>query len=300
MNPTRTGSSLAIASMLAVQIAIVASVGVMDRLGAEGSAWLRLVAAGLVLPLLVRPKLRSFGRRNLVASIGLGVVTAGTTMLYMESVARLPLGTATAIEFLGPLGVAAARGKRNTAVFPLLAGLGVVLLTSPWSNTPDLAGVGFALAAAACWAAYILLTERVGNAVAGFQSLAVSMPVAGLVSTFAVTPAVFSEVKLSDILLGAVLGLLMILSYGMEMLALRRVNTASFGTLMASEPALALTIGAVALHQIPSMTGVAGMALVVAAGVGATKTGQRHPEPVMVPEPGETRELEPLIAGSPA
>lgn len=298
MNVTRTGTSLAIASMLFVQIAIAASVGVMDRLGAEGSAWLRLVAAGLVLPLLVRPRLRTFGTRNLIAAVVLGIATAGTTMLYMASVARLPLGTATAIEFLGPLGVAAARGKRSGAAFPVLAGLGVVMLTAPWRGVPDLAGVGFALAAAACWAAYILLTERVGNAVAGFRALAVSMPVAGLVATFAVIPGVVSALKPSDLLLGAVLGLLMITSYGAEMLSLRRLNTASFGTLMAVEPALALTIGAVALHQIPDVVGVAGMALVVAAGIGATRTGQRHPEPVSEPALEETVELQPAVAAA--
>lgn len=281
--------------MLTVQLSIAASVGVMDRLGAEGAAWLRLVAAGLVLPLLVRPRLRSFGAGNLVASVVLGIATAGTTMLFMAAVARLPLGTATAIEFLGPLGVAAAHGKRRTALFPLLAGAGVLLLTTPWRDVPDLAGVGFALAAAACWAAYILLTERVGNAVAGFQGLAVSMPVAGLLSTFAVTPTEFSGLKPGDALLGAGVGALMIISYGAEMLALRRVNTAAFGTLMALEPALALTIGAVLLHQIPDMFAVAGITLVVAAGVGATRTGQRHiePEPAPVVAAAEPPELEP-------
>lgn len=296
VSTARTGTSLAIASMLTVQIGIAASVQVMDRLGTDGAAWLRLVAAGLVLPLLVRPKLRSFGAGNLVASVVLGIATAGTTILFMASVARLPLGTATAIEFLGPLGVAAAHGRRRTAVFPLLAAAGVVLLTSPWQNRPDLVGVGFALAAAACWAAYILLTERVGNAVAGFQALAVSMPVAGLVATFAVTPAVFSAIKPGDLLLGAGLGVLMIVSYGAEMLALRRVNTASFGTLMALEPAIALTIGALFLHQIPKVVGVGGMALVVAAGVGATRTGQRHSDPEEVPVLSERTERE-LIRG---
>jgi inner membrane transporter RhtA len=242
--------------------------------------------------------LRTFGTGNLIAAVVLGIATAGTTMLYMASVARLPLGTATAIEFLGPLGVAAARGKRSGAAFPVLAGLGVVMLTAPWRGVPDLAGVGFALAAAACWAVYILLTERVGNAVAGFRALAVSMPVAGLVATFVVIPEVVPALKPSDLLLGAVLGLLMITSYGAEMLSLRRLNTASFGTLMAVEPALALTIGAVALHQIPDVVGVAGMALVVAAGIGATRTGQRHPEPVGEPALDETLELEPAIAAA--
>jgi inner membrane transporter RhtA len=116
------------------------------------------------------------------------------------------------------------------------------------------------------------------------------------VSTFAVMPGVLPAVKPTDLLLGAVLGLLMIMSYGMEMLSLRRLHTAAFGTLMAVEPAIALTIGAVALHQVPDAVGVAGMALVVAAGIGATRTGQRHGEPVVFDEE-ELRELEPVGAG---
>ena len=93
----------------------------------------------------------------------------------MAAVARLPLGTASALEFLGPLGVAVVRGGRGRLQWPAFAAVGVVLLTEPWRGTVDLAGVAFALAAAACWAAYILLTQRVGDEVAGLRGLAVSM-----------------------------------------------------------------------------------------------------------------------------
>ncbi len=275
MKTARIGSSMAIAAMIAVQLGIAGSVGVMDRLGAEGAAWLRLAAAGLLLPLLVRPRLRSFGAANLRAAALLGIVTAGTTILFMASVARLPLGTASAIEFLGPLGVAAARGRRGTLAFPLLAAGGVVLLTTPWRGEVDLLGVGLALAAAACWAAYILLTQRVGDALDGLSGLAVSMPVAGFVATFTVSPAAFAAITPGDVLLGGGLGLLLIVAYGLEMLALRRLTTAAFGTLMALEPAVALVIGAALLHQIPDLLGVLGMLFVVAAGVGATRSGER-------------------------
>src|SRR4051812_25263030 len=200
MNTARIGTSMAIAAMITVQLGIAGSVDVMDRLGAEGAAWLRLPAARLVPPLLVRPKLRSFGAATLRAAALLGIVTAGTTILFMASVARLPLGTASAIEFLGPLGVAAARGRRGTSAFPLLAAGGVILLTTPWRGEVDLLGVGLALAAAACWAAYILLTQRVGDALDGLQGLAVSMPVAGLVATFTVSPAAFAAITPGDLL----------------------------------------------------------------------------------------------------
>ena len=82
------------------------SVGLIDQLGADGAAWLRLAWAGLLLPLLARPSRRDFTASAVRACVLLGVVTAAVTLLFMAALARLPLGTASALEFLGPLGVA--------------------------------------------------------------------------------------------------------------------------------------------------------------------------------------------------
>src|SRR6185369_10581152 len=143
------------------------SVGLIDRIGAEGAAWLRLVCAAAILLVLVRPRITTFSRSGLVAAIALGVVTAALTLLFMAAVARLPLGTASALEFLGPLGVAVARGRGLARVWPVPAAAGVVLLTEPWHGGTDPVGVALALAAGACWAGYILLTQRVGDEVSG-------------------------------------------------------------------------------------------------------------------------------------
>ncbi|MBM2619427.1 EamA family transporter [Actinoplanes sp. LDG1-06] len=280
----RSGTSMAVAAMLTVQLSVAGAVGLIDRIGAEGAAWLRLCAAGLLLIVLVRPRLRSFGAANLRAAALLGLATAGATVLFMSAVGRLPLGTASAIEFLGPLGVAVLRGRRRTAWWPVLAGVGVVLLTAPWRGSVDLLGVGYALGAAVCWGAYIVLTQKVGDQLHGLQGLAVSMPVAALAATFVVGPGRISAISGADVLLGAGLGVLLLVAYGLEMLALRRLTTAAFGTLMALEPAIALLIGAAALHQFPDAAGAAGMVLVVAAGVGATRAGAR-------PEPSRQREV---------
>ncbi|MET8149853.1 EamA family transporter [Actinoplanes sp. NPDC049668] len=283
----RTGSAMALASMLLVQLGLAASVGLIDTAGVEGAAWLRLAWAGLILAVLVRPRLRAFSRRALLASVALGVVTAGVTMLFMAAIARLPLGTASALEFLGPLAVAVFRGRRGTKVWPLLAAVGVVLLTEPWHGDIDLVGVGFALAAAACWAAYILLTQRVGDEVSGLQGLAVSMPVAGLVATLVVGPSVLTGVTWQLLLIGFGLAILLpVVPFVLEMLALRRLTTAAFGTLMSLEPAIALVIGLVLLGQVPGWAPVAGIAFVVAAGIGAERTGAReHPAPAPATPP---------------
>ncbi len=273
----RAGTGMALGSMLCVQVGLAASVGLFDRVGPEGAAFLRLAWAGVVLLVLVRPRVRRFERSTLVACAVLGVVTAGVTMLFMAAVDRIPLGTASALEFLGPLGVAVARSSGGRLlVWPALAGAGVVLLTEPWHGGADLTGVALALGAAVCWAAYILLTQHVGDAVSGLQGLAVSLTVAGLVSAVLVGPRTLPLLDPGLVAVGLGLALLLpVVPFSLEMLALRRLSTAAFGTLMSLEPAIALVVGLVLLHQLPGPWAVLGIVLVVAAGVGAERTGAR-------------------------
>ncbi|WP_242511382.1 EamA family transporter [Pengzhenrongella frigida] len=276
-SPARVGTGMAITSMLCVQLGLAASVGMLDELGPAGVAWLRLGWAGVILLLVVRPRWGSMTRRGLQASVLLGIATAGVTMLFMAAVARLPLGTASALEFLGPLGVAVAHstGLRKL-VWPALAGVGVLLMTEPWHGSVDLIGIGFALGAALCWAAYILLTQRVGDEVSGLQGLAVSMPVAALVATVFAAPSTAGSLTWPLVAWGLGLAILLpTIPFTLELLALRRLTTAAFGTLMSLEPAIALLIGLVFLHQQPTLAPVVGIAFVVAAGIGAERSGGR-------------------------
>jgi inner membrane transporter RhtA len=154
----------------------------------------------------------------------------------------------------------------------------VVLLTEPWHGAADVVGIAFALAAAVCWAAYIVLTQRVGDEVAGFAGLAVSMPVAGLIAVAVAGPSLAAELTPSLVLVGLGLAVLLpVIPFALEMLALRRLTTTAFGTLMGLEPAIALIVGLVALHQTPGLAPVAGILFVVAAGIGAARNGARPP-----------------------
>ena len=186
---------MAIASMACVQLGIAFSVELAPRIGAEGAVWLRLAWAGVVLSVIARPSWRSFTRSALRMCVVLGVVTAGMAMLFMAAVMRLPLGTASALEFLGPLGVALTRGSGVARAWAGVAAAGVLLLTEPWQHGADLAGVVLALAAATCWAGYIVLTQRAGDAVTGLRALAVSMPIAALVATCTVGPSTFGRLN---------------------------------------------------------------------------------------------------------
>ena len=215
------------------------------------------------------------------------MVTAGVTLLFMAAVERLPMGTASALEFLGPLGVAVVRSRGRGRAFAALAAVGVLLLTEPWRGGADLVGIGYALGAACCWAAYILLTQRVGDQVSGVQGLAVSMPVAGLVATLVAAPTVAPQLTWSVVIAGLGLAILLpIIPFTLELLALRRLTTGAFGTLMALEPAFALVVGLIALHQVPGPWPVLGIVCVVLAGIGAERTGSRRRTLAEAAEPG--------------
>ncbi|MGV0606779.1 EamA family transporter [Mycolicibacterium sp. XJ1904] len=276
---TRSGVLMAVAAMLSVQTGAAVAVTLIDRIGAEGAAWLRLAWAGVLMLVIVRPRPSAFTWATFRMCVLLGVVTAAITLLFMAALARIPLGTASAIEFLGPLGVAVAHGTgRTRLLWPGLAAAGVVLLTQPWAGEIDPVGVLYALASAACWAAYILLTQRVGDEVVGMSGLAVSMPVAGLVATLAVGHLVLPRMSPEILLIGIGLAILLpVVPFVLELLALRRLTTAAFGTLMALEPGFAMAIGLIILHQVPRPLGVLGMCFVVAAGMGAARAGAREP-----------------------
>jgi inner membrane transporter RhtA len=269
---------MAVTSMTCVQLGLAVSVGLIDQLGSSGAGWLRLAWAGMILLVLFRPRPADFTRSALVTCVLLGVVTAAVTLLFMAALERLPLGTAAALEFLGPLGVAVVRGGGRRWVWPAVAALGVLLLTEPWHGEVDLVGVAFALGAAFCWAAYILLTQRAGAEVQGLQALAVSMPVAGLVATVVAGHATLPLLTWELVLTGLGLALLLpVFPFALELLALRRLSVTTFGTLMALEPALAALIGLIVLGQVPGLLAALGVGCVVAAGIGAERTETPRP-----------------------
>jgi len=268
---------LAVAGMLSVQLGSALSVGLVAELGPAGTGWLRLSAGAIVFLLLARPPLRSLTRRDVGAVIGLGVATGGMTICFLAAIERIPLGTAVAIEFLGPLTVAAVRSHSARALtWPGLALVGVVLLTQPWSGRIDPVGVGFAGLAATGWASYILLTQRVGDRFTGIQALSLTIPIAALTAAVVGVPQAVGHLEWA--MLPAALGLallLPVLPFALEMLALRRMTPTAFGTLMALEPAIGVCLGLLLLQQTPAPVQVVGILLVVVAGAAAQYGGRR-------------------------
>ncbi|MFZ3562329.1 EamA family transporter [Streptomyces sp. BH055] len=274
----QAGFAMAVASMSTVQLGSALTVPLFGQLSALGTAGLRLGWAGLLLLVLVRPRRRDVTRPDLLACTVLGAATAGMMVFFMLALDRLPLGTASALEFLGPLAVSLFGPGHGRRIWTAAAAVGVVLLTEPWHGGLDALGAVYALAAAACWAAYILLTQRVGDRVTGLKGLAVSMPVAGVLGMLIAAPAVSANVTWTTLwIMLALAALSPVLPFALEFLALRRLTTSAFGTLMSLEPAIAMLVGLVVLGQNPGLAPAIGIAFVVAAGVGATRTGGRRP-----------------------
>lgn len=273
--------TLAVGAMLSVQVGAALSTYLFPAIGPVGTVWLRLSVAAVFFLAIARPRLAGLTARDLAAPAALGVMTGVMTVFFVLAIDRIDLGTVVAIEFLGPLGVAVARsGSRRGLIWPLLAFGGVVLLTEPWTGEIDPLGVLYAALAAVGWAAYIVLTQRVGDRFSGLQGLALTMPVAALVAAIVGVPQAIGGLTWQVFAVGAALALLLpIIPFALELQALRRLTTAAFGTLMALEPAIATLVGALLLAQVPGVVQVVGVALVVVAGVGAERSGHREPGP---------------------
>lgn len=284
MTGTRTSTgippwSMAIAAMLAMQIASALSVPVINQVGAAGTAWLRMCFGIVFLWMIARPQIRSLQRRDIPSLIALGVVTGFMTTFFLSAVARLPLGTAVAIEFLGPLTVAGVMSKQRKAlIWPALAFIGVILLTEPWQGRISLAGVGFALAAGTCWGLYNVLTQRVGDRFSGVSGLSLTIPVAALATLPVGLPQVIGgEFTWWVLPMAAGIALIApVLTFGLEMIALHRMTHTAFGTLLSIEPAFGLLIGLLVLGQQPKPMQFVGIAFVIFAGAAAQQQGRRN------------------------
>lgn len=271
--------ALTIAAMFSIQLGSALSAGLMPTLGPVGTAWLRLSMGALILLVLARPPLKSLRLRDAPAVIGLGVATGVMSVTFLAAMERLPLGTAVAIEFLGPLSVAALRGRGiRSLMLPGMALAGVVLLTEPWAGHVDLLGVGFAALGAAGWAAYVLLTQKVGDRFSGIGALALTIPIAAIVVAPFGLPQALGHMTWEIVALAAGLAVLIpVLPYILEMRALRHMTHTAFGTLLALEPAIGLLLGMTVLAQSPSVLQLTGILLVVFAGAAAQRGGRRHP-----------------------
>jgi inner membrane transporter RhtA len=270
---------LAVTAMLSVQLGSALSVGLIGSVGPAGTAWLRLSMGALIFMVLSRPPLRRVRRRDVPVLLALGGMTGLMTVGFLAALELIPLGTAVAIEFLGPLTVAAVRSHtRRALIWPVAALCGVVLLTEPWHGEVDPLGILYAALAAVGWALYIVLSQRVGDRFSGISSLSLTIPIAAVTAAVVGIPQAAGHLSFEILAAAAGLAVLLpVLPFALEMVALRRMTANAFGTLMALEPAIGLLLGLIVLHQQPSPVQLLGIVLVVLAGAAAQRGGLRTP-----------------------
>jgi inner membrane transporter RhtA len=272
---------LVLAGILSVQFGAGIAKDLFGEVTPTTMVWLRLLTSAVVLGLFARPVLRGRSRDDWVVALGFGLSLGVMNWAIYQSFARIPLGLAVTIEFVGPLTLAILGSRRALdLVWAALAGLGVVLLGFEPGDL-DLAGVGFALVAGAAWAAYILLSAQTGRRWPGLDGLAVASVVATLLlAPFAFVTGGAGLLDLRILALGAAVGMLSsVIPYSLEMTALRTIRPALFSVLMSLEPAAAALAGVVVLQEFLSPLQLLAMACVVVASVGATRTHRVIHEP---------------------
>jgi inner membrane transporter RhtA len=272
---------LVVVGICSVQLGAGIAKNLFDDAAPTTLVWLRLATSSVVLAAVARPTLRGRTARDWQVAVAFGMTLGAMNWAIYESFARIPLGIAVTIEFLGPLALAVSGSRRaRDLVWALLAAVGVALLGLERGDL-DLTGIGFALLAAAMWAAYILLSADTGRRWPGLEGLTV----ASLVATVVITPLV---VTLSGrglgnprvILLGALVGLLSsVVPYSCEITALRTIRPSVFGILMSLEPAAAALAGILVVHEFLAPMQWLAVACVVVASVGATRAESRLTAP---------------------
>jgi inner membrane transporter RhtA len=272
--------ALVLAAIGTLQFGAALGATLIDDVGAAGAALLRLVFAAGILLAVWRPHVRGRERGDLRLAAVFGLMLGGMNLAIYEAIERIPLGIAVTIEFAGPLAVAVIASRRRLdLLWAALAAAGILVLADPGGGSVEIAGVVFALIAAACWGTYIVLGARMGAQFRGSEGLALAMGVGVLVP---LVPGLISGG--GDLVGGEVLAVALavallssVIPYSLETEALRTMPKNVFGVLMSLEPAVAVLAGFLVLGQDLGVRELVAIGLVVAASAGATRIA---PQPV--------------------
>ncbi|RTQ45671.1 DMT family transporter [Hymenobacter gummosus] len=264
-------------AIISVQGGAAIAKGLFPLLGAAGTASIRIGFSALILLLVVRPRLGRLTGPQWRAVVPYGLALGTMNFLFYCALARIPLGLAVTLEFVGPLAVALAGSRRwLDAVWVVLAGAGITLI-APWQGHGlDWLGMAYALGAGACWAVYIVLGRRTAAVLPGSQAVAVGLLFAALpVVPLGLAGGQLAALTPGLLLLGALLAVFSsVLPFTLEMQALKTMPTRTFSVLMSLEPVAAALSGWLLLHEQLTAGQWLAVALIVAASAGATLTSR--------------------------
>lgn len=290
LSAVKEASSYSLPAAPAVLLAIVSmqggaavAKGLFPVLGAAGTVSLRIGFSALLMLAVVRPPLRRLRAAQWRAVVPYGLALGLMNFMFYLAMARLPLGLAVAVGFVGPLGLALAGSRRWLDVlWVLLAGTGMALIV-PWRGQGlDLLGLGFALAGGLCWALYIVLGQRLAALLPGPQAVAVGMLFAALlILPFGLAAGRLPLLTPPLLLLGGLTAVFSsVLPFTLEMQALKTLPARTFSILVSLEPVVAALLGWAFLHEHLTLLQWLAIASIVAASAGATLTARR-PTPLV-------------------
>lgn len=271
-------TGLLLLAIISVQLGSALAIQLFSTLGPSGTVFLRVALGAVLVAVAAPPVFDKTLRKNAGLVLLFGCVIAIQNLCFFHAIARIPLGTAVTIEFMGPLGVAVFNSRRPVDfMWIALAGLGLALLTPDIGNGLDPWGVLFAAITGCAWAAFILLSIRVGRIFPGGSGLSPAMIVAALVLTpFAAVSGDMLQVAPTVLLI--VLGVAVLsttIPTVLEFEALKTMPLRKHGIILAIEPVVAMMVGAALLSETIETNGLLAAAAVMSAAIGATFTGRK-------------------------
>jgi inner membrane transporter RhtA len=273
---------LVVVAAISQEVGAAFAVGLFAALGATGAVFARLLVAGVILCVAVRPRLRGLSGRAWLSAGALAAAVTVMNVCFYFSLTRIPLGVAVTVEALGPLALSVIVSRRWTAwLWAVLALLGVVLLSLAGVRVGQLdpVGLGFAAGAGASWAGYILATARAGSDFPKLDGLALATAIGAVaMAPFAVvTIDPQSALRWQVLGLGVVVGVMSsVIPYSLELMSLRRLPPETFAILTCLSPVVAALAGWLILGQHLAVAGYVAIVLVTVASIGAVRSARER------------------------
>ena len=276
-------AALVLFAITSVQVGAAIAKHLFPVLGAQGTVAIRIIISALLLVLAARGRVKSYARifvRNWKLLLTFGACMAAMNFFFYMAIARIPLGTAVAIEFIGPLGVAVFTSRRLIHfVWVALAAIGIILLSPLSGVNLDTLGIVFALLAGLGWACFIIFAAQLGERVSGNDGLTIGMLIAAVVMIPFAVP-VIPELIADPLILLAGFGVAVLsttIPLTLEYAALKRMPKRNYGVLVSAEPAVAAIAGVLLLGEYLGFQGMFAIACVVVAAIGITISDGRKP-----------------------
>ncbi len=282
---TATPEALFVLSAISQYVGASIAVTIFDEVSPRTVAWLRVIGAAVALLAVSRRHWRGWTRRELAAAAVFGIATALMNLFFYLAIDRIDLGKSVAIEFIGPIAVAAAQTRTGRNALALTAAAAGVAILGGVELADNAVALAFLLVASALWAAYIVIGAHVARLNRGLGGLGIGLAIGAVAITPIGAPgsgAVWGSARL--LLLALLVGVFSnAISYGIDQYVLRRIPVRRFSVLLALLPVTAAVVGWLALDQSPSPLEGCGIGLVLL-GVVMQEREDRLPDPL--PEPG--------------